>query len=98
MNLKYHFTKKAEDDLADILDYGIDKYGLKIAINYYDSIIQMCEVVAHRPQTFPKFDQLYPNSRRAKTGVHNIYYIEADNKIIIGRVLHIRTEYSNYLK
>jgi plasmid stabilization system protein ParE len=98
LKLKHNFTKKAEDDLADILDYGIDKYGLKIAVAYYDSIIKMCDVVANRPQTFPKFDHLYPKIRRAKSGVHNIYFIEADGKIIIGRVLHLRAEYNYYLK
>jgi toxin ParE1/3/4 len=98
VNLKYYFTKKAEDDLAAILDYGIEKYGLKIAVAYYDSIIQMCEIIANRPQTFPKFDQLYPTSRRAKTGVHNIYFIEVDNQIIVGRVLHLRAEYGIHLK
>ena len=77
--MKYHFTKKAEDDLADILDYGIDKYGFKTAIAYYDLLIQKCVVVADRPLTFPKFDRLYPKSRRAKSGVHNIYFVEIDN-------------------
>ena len=98
MILKYQFTVKAEDDLANILDYGIDKYGIKIAMSYYNTLIKKCEDAAKSPKIFPKFDVMYPKSRRAKSGVHNIYFVEVENKIIIGRILHQRVEYNNYLK
>lgn len=98
MNLKYHYTDKSEDDITNILDYGIDKYGIKMAVFYYDALIKKCEDAADRPHTFPKFDLLYPKSRRAKSDVHNIYVVENESEIIIGRILHLRAEYSNHLK
>lgn len=61
----YQLTHEAECDLDDILDYGIDTFGLEQAIKYYDELTQRFSLLAEKPDLYPADDHIKSGYRRS---------------------------------
>lgn len=86
----YVLTKDAEDDLERIHDYGVAKFGMLQADNYYAMFFECFDKITSNPYMFPSSDYLKKGYRYCVCGVDTIFYrIISDNLVeivvIIGR-------------
>lgn len=77
----YRLSKKAGQDLARILDYGIDRFGLEQALAYYDAMQGRLDEIAKNPLRYPAVNHIHKGYRRSVCGSHSIYY-RVDNQVV----------------
>ncbi len=53
---RYNFTRMAASDFENILDYGIDTFGLEQALTYQNGLKQRFEALADHPERYPCVD------------------------------------------
>jgi len=84
----YNFALSAENDLADIVDYTIRKWGADQASKYIDGLEQQTQLLAENPILAKPVDQLFKGLRAFPYQRHTIYFVEVSHGITISRVLH----------
>lgn len=86
---KYRLSNAAKDDLIRIHHYGVNKFGVRQADEYFDSFFKYFEIISQRPYSFESVDYIKQGYRRCVCGVDSIYYRIVDETIeimaIIGR-------------
>ena len=85
--IRYRLTSAADADLENILDYGVDEFGLEPALDYYDKLTQRFSSLVEQPYLYQSIDHIKEGFRRSVFGVHSIYYRIAAEEIIIVRIL-----------
>lgn len=86
-NRRYHLSEAADADLERIYEWGIDRFGMNAADQYYDGLLARFEKIAESPQLWPGVDHIRSGYRRSVYVAHSIYYrIEATGVLIV-RVL-----------
>ena len=59
---RYHLSEAADADLERLYEWGIDRFGMNAADQYYDGLLARFENIAERPQLWPAVDvNLTPN-------------------------------------
>lgn len=48
----YKLTQKADEDLVDIFNYGIDHFGVDSALAFYHELSSMFDRIANSPNQF----------------------------------------------
>ncbi len=71
---KYKLSNVAKDDLIRIHQYGVTKFGVKQADNYFNSFFSNFELIANNPRSFESIDYIKPGYRRCVCGVDSIYF------------------------
>lgn len=84
---RYALSKAADRDLERLYDWGIDRYGLKAADEYYDGLLRRFEQIAQNPKAWQAVDHIRVGYRRSVYGAHSIYYRSDTDDIIIARVI-----------
>jgi toxin ParE1/3/4 len=84
----YRLTNAAQEDMDQLLDQGIDDYGVEAAIDYYDKIEKRFASLLEQPYQYPAVNQIRVGYRRAVCGVHSIYYRINTEEIVIARILN----------
>lgn len=85
--VKTQLTNAADRDLEQILEYGLDQFGLDQALDYFDRLQVHLRRLADNPHHFQRMDHVRAGYRRSVFGVHSIYFrIEADCLLVV-RVL-----------
>ena len=78
----YKLTNEAKNDLIEIHHFGIEKFGIIQADEYFD-------IIAEQPFSFESVDYIKKGYRRCVCGVDSIYYRINENIVeimaIIGR-------------
>lgn len=86
---KYKLSNVAKEDLIRIHQYGVNKFGIKKADNYFNSFFDYFEMIADRPLSFEAVDFIKPGYRRCVCGVDSIYFRNDGESVeimaIIGR-------------
>lgn len=86
---KYRLSNVAKEDLIRIHQYGVEKFGLTQADNYYNSFFEYFEIIARQPFSFESVDYIKNGYRRCVCGADSIYFkIDLDSveiMAIIGR-------------
>lgn len=76
---KYKLSNEAKEDLIRIHNYGIHRFGLGQADQYFDEFFCNFNVIAERPFSFEAIDHIKPGYRRCVCGVNSIIFrIEKD--------------------
>ena len=83
----YRLTIAAQRDMDQLLDQGIDDYGVDAAINYYDKLEKRLSELVEQPHSYPAVNEILAGYRRAVCGAHMIYYRIDSSEIIIARIL-----------
>ena len=83
----YKLTQKADFDLEDIFNYGIDHFGVDVAITFYQGLSDTFEKITRNPQHYPTIDEILPEYRRAVFKSYSIFFVQRQNYIEITRVL-----------
>jgi toxin ParE1/3/4 len=84
----YRLTNAAQEEMDQLLDQGIDDYGVEAAIDCYDKIENRFTLLVEQPYQFPAVNQIRVGYRRAVCGVHSIYYRINTDEIVIARILN----------
>ena len=83
----YKLTQKADCDLEYIFNYGIDHFGLDLAITFYQGLSGTFDKITHNPEYYPTVDEILPRYRRAIFKSYSIFFIQKQSHIEITRVL-----------
>ncbi|KQC33059.1 plasmid stabilization protein [Nonlabens sp. YIK11] len=71
---KYRLSNTAKEDLIRIHHYGVQKFGLQQADEYFETFFEYFEVIARRPYSFEAVDFIKKGYRRFVCGSDSIYY------------------------
>lgn len=86
---KYRLSNEAKEDLIWIHHYGVKKFGMAQADQYFETFFEYFDVIAQSPYSFESVDYIKSGYRRCVCGADSIYYKINDNTIdimaIIGR-------------
>ncbi|MFP4090807.1 MAG: type II toxin-antitoxin system RelE/ParE family toxin [Cyclobacteriaceae bacterium] len=79
------WTKKAEQDYYQQIDYLLDRWNPEIAENFIKSVFQTIDYISANPRIYASTD--VPQVRKAVVNQHiSIFYHLADNKITLLRL------------
>lgn len=86
----YFLSSEAKEDLKRIYYYGVGKFGVDQADNYFNMFYDCFDRIEGNPFLFPSADHIKIGYRYCVCGVDTIYYrIKANKRIeiitIIGR-------------
>lgn len=72
--IPYKLSQEAKLDMARIYWRGVEEFGERQAVRYYEALIQRFEVIAEAPYMYPAVDHIREGYRRSVCGVDSIYY------------------------
>ncbi len=72
--VKYKLSNVAKEDLIRIYHYGVKKFGMTQADNYFDLFFECFDMIAERPFSFESVDFIKMGYRRCVCGSDSIYY------------------------
>ena len=77
----YKLSNTAKEDLIRIYRYGVKKFGMLQADNYFDTFFEYFDVIAQNPYSFESIDFIKDGYRRCPCGSDSIYY-KINNEIV----------------
>ena len=77
----YKLSNEAKNDLIRIHQYGIVKFGMAQADNYFETFFEYFDLIAKQPFTFEAVDFIKPGYRSCVCGSDSIYY-RVENNIV----------------
>ncbi len=93
---KFHFTKKAVNDLAEIWNYTVENWSQNQADKYYELLFLSCKELAKNPKLGKEYDIVSKGIMGYKSGEHIIFYsIISKSEIEIIRILHSMMDLKN---
>ncbi len=84
---KYRLSKLAEEDLAEIADYGDEHFGIAQSDRYRERLKQRFSTLAEQPYLYQAVDDIREGYRRSVCGKHSVYYRIDEQGVEIIRVL-----------
>ena len=84
---KYELVLEAEDDLANIFGYGLEKFGLVQSDRYRDGLLAHFQKIADNPLLYQAVDHIHHEHRRSVYQSHSIYYRITGQGVTILRIL-----------
>ena len=70
----YRLSNEAKNDLIRIHQYGIKKFGMAQADNYFNAFFMCFDNIAKRPFSYEAVDHIKRGYRRCVCGVDAIYF------------------------
>lgn len=70
----YKLSSEAEDDLIRIHQFGVQRFGMRQADDYFNTFFEYFDVIARQPFSFESVDYIKPGYRRCVCGSDSIYY------------------------
>lgn len=93
----YKLTRKAEIDLAEMYEYGIETFGLKQAKGYLLGIHDLFQVLADNLNLGRDASEFLFSLKRFSYKSHTIFYLATDIDILIVRIINQSMDYENNL-
>ena len=94
----YKLTNKAVDDLNQIWEYTFNKWSEQQADNYYNLLLDGCQIIADNPGFGKNYDGVKRELFGVKTNRHIIFYRKILDKYVeITRILHERMDLKSRL-
>ena len=84
---RYELANAADRDFEEILNFGIDQFGLAQALAYQNGLQQRFADLAAHPERYPAVDHIREGYRRSVYGSHSIYFRIEPRHIFIVRIL-----------
>ncbi|WP_036383218.1 type II toxin-antitoxin system RelE/ParE family toxin [Muricauda sp. MAR_2010_75] len=85
----YRLSNEAKNDLIRIHHYGVKKFGMTQADNYFNSFFEYFNLITERPFSFESVDHIKKGYRRCVCGTDSIYFKINENSVdimaIVGR-------------
>lgn len=89
-------TRRAAGDLDDVAEYSVTVWGDDGA-SYFDGLTAACLEVAAIHESLWRPVEGYPQLRRVRYEMHNVYFRVKPRQIELVRVLHASMDPSRYL-
>ena|SRR5688500_6961573 len=89
---RLEFTREAEADIREILQYTRDAWGEAQRRKYAATLDASFNLLALFPFIGTRRDELSPGLRRHPVGEHVVYYRVSDDAVVIRRVFHGRRD------
>lgn len=83
----YRLSNEAKKDLIRIHQYGVEKYGITQADEYFFAFFEQFEIIAQRPFSFESVDYIKDGYRRCVCGVDSIYFRIVDDRVEIMAII-----------
>jgi len=83
----YRLSNEAKNDLIRIHQYGVKKFGMTQADNYFNAFFTCFDAIAQRPFSFEAVDHIKKGYRRCVCGVDTIYFKIDENTVDIMAIL-----------
>lgn len=94
----YRLTRKADNDLAAIYEYGILNFGLAQAQSYLLGLYERFEQLAESPEIGRSAAEFILTLRRVEYGANVIFYLpDIPDGILIVRVLRKEMDFKRHL-
>jgi len=77
----YKLSNSAREDLIRIHQYGLRKFGIEQANQYYYSFFEYFDIIAQNPFSFEAVDFIKEDSSRCVCGSDSIYF-KINDKIV----------------
>ncbi len=85
--MTYRLSGKADADLEQLYAWGIDRFGVTQADDYFDTLLTRFDEIAQTPKLWPSVEHIRTGYRRSVCGAHAIYYKIDDDGVLIVRIL-----------
>ena len=95
---KFILSKKADDDIEELYDYGASKFGKEQAIKYLEQLNSMLVFLSKNPEIGRKRAEIKMELVSFPYGSHIIFYRIFKNHIRIIRVLYGGRDLVKFLK
>lgn len=89
---RYEFTETAQNDLEEITDFTLARWGREQAEKYLDGLEQLAQNLADFPELGADRGALLAGLISFPYVSHNIYYVQQPHGITAVRVLHKRMD------
>lgn len=87
--MNYVLSRKAEEDIIDIFETGIEQFGLSQAERYHEQLDQCFRFLAENPLAAHERFEITPPVRIHPVGSHLVIYrVEQNGAVVIIRVRH----------
>jgi toxin ParE1/3/4 len=87
--MNYVLSRKAEEDIIDIFETGIEQFGLSQAERYHEQLDQCFRFLAENPLAAHERFEITPPVRIHPVGSHLVIYrVEQNGAVFIIRVRH----------
>ena len=86
--LDLEILERAQDDIFNIIEYGVGAHGEAVARLYADKIGERINWLRANSKLGPVHSELRGSIRSFRQGRHRIYYIANVEKLTVVRVLH----------
>ena len=83
----YVLTRRAEQDVENIAQYTLEKFGLQQADNYIQGLHQTLNTLTEYPTMGSNQSHIKAKNRRYVYRSHSVYYLAQNDKILILRIL-----------
>lgn len=95
---QYILSQKTQEDIDDIFEFGVDKFGEDQALEYLIGLRTQFLFLLKNPHIGKKRDEIKEGLSSFPYVSHIIFYRVLKNHIRIVRVLHGSRDYKNFLK
>ena len=95
--MRLSISDPADQDLEDILYYGLRTYGERQATAYSLGLREELRWIADWPLTSRLFDEIRPPVRRHVYGAHNVIYRVTDEEVLIVRIFYHSVDWKSLL-
>jgi len=82
------FTREADRDLIDIYLFGLERYGLRQAEHYSETLNAKIQMAAENPSFGSDYGDVRSGLRRYESVAHAIYYRPTATGILVLRILY----------
>ncbi len=93
----YKLSKEAENDIANIYEYGIEHFGILQAQKYLLEIHDIFQTLADNPDMGRDSSEFVSSLKRFNYKAHMIFYLTSSSGIFIVRTLHHSMDYKSHL-
>lgn len=93
----YKLSANAETDLDEMYEYGIVKFGLLKAQNYFFEMETLLKLLSQNAELGRDASEFIPQLKRFSFKAHTIFYFVTDYGIFILSVLGQRVDYDSKL-
>lgn len=91
--MNYRLSRKADQDIQSIAEFGIERFGVTQARAYHDVLFNVFDLIGQNPEMGREHPELSGDIRVHPHGPHIILYRDDDEGVLIVRVRHSREDW-----
>ena len=98
MKRRLVYTHEAKADLAEAKAYTIETWGHQQARRYVSDLASDIKALRLSALRYPLYDFVLVGLRRKRSGMHHIYYLTFEDRLVIVRIIHVQRDPGQHLK